>query len=160
MKIWIKRILLSLGVLALIGIFYAAFAPLPFDPVLPKDKWGVVVANHKDLYGNVQDYTNQLRALETAIRDKPENPALRFLAGYHYAYLGFPKEAVDQLNRVLKIEPRDEMAKALRDAMQPKLPQPAAPPGPQLQAPPPAAPNLEGPSAMISPRRATARLAA
>ena len=26
MKIWIKRILLSLGLLALIGIFYAAFA--------------------------------------------------------------------------------------------------------------------------------------
>jgi len=40
MKIWIKRILRSLGVLALLGIFYTAFAPLPYDPVLPKDKWG------------------------------------------------------------------------------------------------------------------------
>ncbi|HET9905505.1 MAG TPA: cytochrome c peroxidase, partial [Anaerolineales bacterium] len=40
MKFWIKRILLLLGVLAVIGIFYAAFAPLPYDPVLPQEKWG------------------------------------------------------------------------------------------------------------------------
>ena len=26
--------------LALIGIIYAAFAPLPFDPLLPQEKWG------------------------------------------------------------------------------------------------------------------------
>jgi tetratricopeptide (TPR) repeat protein len=128
--------------------------------MLPKDKWGVVIANHKELYGSVQDYTTQLRALETAIRDKPNNPALRFLAGYHYAYLGFPKEAVDQMNKVLKIEPRDEMAKALRDEMQPKAPQPAAPPGPQIQEPPPAGPNPEGPSAMILPLTRPSRLAA
>jgi len=40
MKFWIKRILQILGVLALIGILYAAFTPLPFDPELPKEKWG------------------------------------------------------------------------------------------------------------------------
>src|SRR5687767_621326 len=40
MKLWIKRIFQILGVLALIGIIYAAFAPLPFDPLLPQEKWG------------------------------------------------------------------------------------------------------------------------
>jgi cytochrome c peroxidase len=40
MKFWIKRLLQILGVLALIGILYAAFTPLPFDPELPKEKWG------------------------------------------------------------------------------------------------------------------------
>ena len=40
MKFWIKRSLLALGVIALAGILYAAFAPLPYDPVLPKEKWG------------------------------------------------------------------------------------------------------------------------
>src|SRR5207253_6961579 len=118
--------------------------------------------NHKDLYGNVQDYTTQLRALETAIKDKPDNPALRFLAGYHYAYLGFPKESVDQLDKVLKIEPRDEMAKALRDEMRSKLPQPIAPQA-QPSLPPaaqPGPPLPEGPSAWRLPSRTPVRLAA
>ncbi|MCI0552254.1 MAG: hypothetical protein L0287_14985, partial [Anaerolineae bacterium] len=40
MKLWIKRILIILGVIALVGILYVAFAPLPYDPVLPEEKWG------------------------------------------------------------------------------------------------------------------------
>jgi cytochrome c peroxidase len=40
MKIWIKRIIIILGVIALIGLLYAAFAPLPYDPVLPQENWG------------------------------------------------------------------------------------------------------------------------
>lgn len=94
---------------------------------LPKDQWGVVGKNYKELYGNVQDYTDQLRALEKAVKDKPDNPALRFLAGFHYANLGFPLEAVDQLDKVIKLVPQDEMAKQLRDELRGKLSQPTAP---------------------------------
>ena len=112
--------------------------------MLPKAKWGVFVTNAKDLDGNVQDYTDQRRALEKAVKDKPDNPALRFLAGFNYAYLGFPKEAVDQLDKVLKLQPQDEMAKALRGEMQAKLPKPLAPP-------PAAPPTPEGPSALRLP---------
>ena len=79
------------------------------------------------MYGSVQDYTNQLQALEHAVKEKPHSPALRFLAGFHYAYLGFPKEAIDQLDKGLKTEPRDQMAKRLRDEMQAKLPKPIVP---------------------------------
>jgi tetratricopeptide (TPR) repeat protein len=114
--------------------------------MIPKDKWGVVVTNYKDLYGNVQDYTTQLRGLEKAVKDKPDNPALRFLAGFHYAYLGFPKEAVDQLDKAIKLQPQDEMAKALREEMQAKLPKPVAPP-----AAVPPTPELQAPSALRLP---------
>ncbi len=54
MKIWIKRILLGLGVLALIGIFYAAFAPLPYDEVLPKEKWGAGASSVLPAYSGLQ----------------------------------------------------------------------------------------------------------
>jgi len=54
MKIWIKRILLSLSLLALIGIFYAAFAPLPYDPVVPKDKWGAGASSVLPAYSGLQ----------------------------------------------------------------------------------------------------------
>jgi tetratricopeptide (TPR) repeat protein len=100
--------------------------------LLPKDQWGVVVKNYKELYTNIQDYTDQLRALEKAVKAKPEDPALRFLAGFHYAYLGYPKEAIDQLDKGLKVAPRDELAKKLRDEMQAKLAKPAEPPKPKL----------------------------
>jgi tetratricopeptide (TPR) repeat protein len=120
--------------------------------MLPKEQWGVVVSNYKDLYGNVQDYTDQLRALERAVKDKPDNPPLRFLLGYHYAYLGFAKEAVDQLDRGLKLMPQDEGAKQLRDVMRAKLPKPDAPAA--------APPMPEAPSAWNSPRETFSRLRA
>ncbi|MCZ2123233.1 MAG: right-handed parallel beta-helix repeat-containing protein [Anaerolineales bacterium] len=40
MKIWIKRIFISLGALLLVGAIYGAFAPLPHDEILPQEKWG------------------------------------------------------------------------------------------------------------------------
>jgi tetratricopeptide (TPR) repeat protein len=104
---------------------------------LPKEKWGVVVSNYKDLYGNTQDYTTQLRALEKSVGEKPNDPALRFLAGFHYAYLGHPQLAIDQLDKALKSAPQDEIAKLLRDEMRAKLPKPTAPavPVPTLPVP-------------------------
>jgi len=102
--------------------------------VLPKEEWGVVVKNYKELYSNVQDFTDQLRALEKAVKEKPTDPALRFLAGFQYAYLGYPKEAVDQLDKGLKLAPRDEMAKKLREEMAAKLPKPIEPPTPGIKS--------------------------
>ena len=101
--------------------------------ILPKEEWGVVVKNYKELYNNVQDFTDQLRALEKAVKEKPTDPALRFLAGFQYAYLGYPKEAVDQLDKGLKLAPRDEIAKKLREEMAAKLPKPIEPPTPAVK---------------------------
>jgi hypothetical protein len=106
---------------------------------LPKDKWGVVISNYKELYGKPQDYADQLRALESAVREKPDDPGLRFLTGFHYAYLGYPQQSIDQLDKVLKVNPRDEVAKQLRDEMRSKLPSNTTPP-------PPPATVLQGPA--------------
>lgn len=65
--------------------------------MLPKDKWGVVVGNFKELYSDTQDYVDQVKVLEKAIKDDPKNPALRFLVGFHYLYLGYPAEAIREL---------------------------------------------------------------
>jgi len=54
MKIWIKRILQSLGLLALLGILYAAFAPLPYDEVLPQEKWGAGASSVLPAYSGLQ----------------------------------------------------------------------------------------------------------
>jgi tetratricopeptide (TPR) repeat protein len=102
---------------------------------LPKEKWGVVISHYTELYGDTKDYTRQLRALEASLKEKPDDPALRFLAGFHYAYLGFTQQAIDQLDKTLKLAPRDEMARQLRDELRGKLGKssvPLLPPAPEI----------------------------
>lgn len=89
---------------------------------LPAEKWEVVIKNYRELYGKVDDYTAQLRALEKAAKDKADDPGLRFLLGYHYGFLGFPKEAVVQLEKCVSLAPEDDMAQKLLNVFQDKLP--------------------------------------
>ena len=89
---------------------------------LPSEKWDVVVRNYRELYGRVDDYTAQLKALEKAAKDKTDDPGLRFLLGYHYGFLGYPKEAVVQLEKCLSLAPEDDMAQKLLNVFQDKLP--------------------------------------
>ena len=89
---------------------------------LPSEKWDVVVRNYRELYGKVDDYTAQLKALEKAAKDKTDDPGLRFLLGYHYGFLGYPKEAVVQLEKCLSLAPEDDMAQKLLNVFQDKLP--------------------------------------
>ena len=90
--------------------------------LLAQDKWETVVKNYRELYGKVDDYTNQLRSLEKAAREKTDDPALRFLLGYHYGFLGFPKESVQQLEKCISLAPDDEPAQKLLNLMSDKLP--------------------------------------
>ena len=99
---------------------------------LSKDQWGVIIQHYGELYGKRSDYTDQLHSLENAVKAQPANPALRFLAGYHYAYLGFATEAVDQLDAAIKFAPRDEISRQLRQEMQHKIDRPTEPPAPLL----------------------------
>lgn len=111
---------------------------------LPRTDWGIVVTHYKEIYGNSQDYTTQLRALERAIKEKPGDPALRFLAGFHYAYLGFHSQAIDQLEKGIKLAPQDEMAKQLRDETRAKFSKPPPlPPAPSPALTPAA--GIQGP---------------
>jgi tetratricopeptide (TPR) repeat protein len=83
--------------------------------MLPETEWGNVVKNYTQLYGNIEDYTNQIRAAEKARDEHPDDGAVRFLLGYHFGYLNYPKQAVRELDAALKIEPRDVGAEKLRD---------------------------------------------
>jgi hypothetical protein len=89
--------------------------------MLPQDQWGVVVGKYAQLYGATGDYTAALRTLEKARNDNPKDPAVRFLLGYHYAYLGYPKEAVRELDELIKLAPGDTVGKKIRDAAAAKL---------------------------------------
>jgi cytochrome c peroxidase len=53
MKIWIKRIFSALGILLLVGVIYAAFAPLPHDEVLPREKWGAGSSSVEPAYSGL-----------------------------------------------------------------------------------------------------------
>ena len=54
MKPWTKRIALIFGLLALVGILYAAFAPLPFDDLPPPDNWGAGASSVLPAYSGLQ----------------------------------------------------------------------------------------------------------
>lgn len=88
--------------------------------LLKEEDWGVVVGNYRELYAKIGDYTTQLRALEKVRKEKPEEPALRFLLGFHYGYLGFPKEAAQELAKATSLAPQDELSSRLKDVLEGK----------------------------------------
>ena len=101
--------------------------------MLPSESWSVVSGNYRELYSNIQDYTDKLRALEKARDEKPNEPAFHFLLGWHYGYLGYPKQAITELNKVIELAPNDEIAAKVRESMLAKLETPRD----ELRAPPP-----------------------
>ena len=88
--------------------------------MLPEDQWGSVVSNYRELYGNPSDYKAQLKTLEAARKEK-ESPALEFLLGYHYGYLGYPREAVRELDKAISLNPQDQLAAKLKQIMTAKV---------------------------------------
>src|SRR5207244_460682 len=88
--------------------------------LLPREQWGIVVEHFRELYNRGAEYTRQLRVLEAA-RKTDDSPALRFLLGFHYGYLGFPQQSVRELDKAIKLNRQDELAKQLRELMRAKL---------------------------------------
>jgi hypothetical protein len=141
-------ILLGQALLAVGQFDEAAGATAMAMQALPQDKWGAVVENYKQLYGNADDYSNQLRALEKARDARPDSPALHFLLGYQFAFLGYRDQALRELDMAIQLEPKDRIAKALRDRIGGQSnASPAPPPPPAPSAPPtgylPGAPGLQ-----------------
>ena len=85
--------------------------------LLPQEKWGQAVSDYKKLYANPKDYMDQLKSLAKAAADKPNDPALRFLLGFHYGYSGRVADAVRELNKLVQLEPKDQLGRKLRDLM-------------------------------------------
>jgi tetratricopeptide (TPR) repeat protein len=85
------------------------------------------VKNYTQIYSNIQNYTDQLKALERARTAKPDDPAMRFLLGYHFGYLGYPKQAVAELDKALELQPKDLGSQKLRDLFASQSGMPARP---------------------------------
>jgi tetratricopeptide (TPR) repeat protein len=111
---------------------------------MPPEQWGVVVKNYTELYPDIGAYTKQLRELEAKAKQEPNDPALQFLLGYHYNYLGYPKDAQAKLERAIELAPQDVAAKMLLDVAQGKTPTPPEV-NPAEGAPPNAAPGATPP---------------
>ena len=112
---------------------------------LPESKWGVAVQNYTKLYGNTQDYTNQLKLLEAARKQNPNDPALRFLLGFNFGYLGYPKQAVNELGKAVQLEGRDPAARKLHDLFAAQIDAPLVGPVPR---------SAQSPVAPLSPAHA------
>jgi len=62
------------------------------------------------LYSDVDTYTSQLRALEAAIKGSTAVASKRFVLAYHYMVQDYLEQARQQFERVVKLEPKDELA--------------------------------------------------
>ena len=85
--------------------------------LLPQEQWEQAISDYKKLYTNPKDYLDQLKSLAKAVADKPNDPALRFLLGFHYGYSGRVDDAVRELNKLVQLEPKDQLSRKLRDLM-------------------------------------------
>jgi tetratricopeptide (TPR) repeat protein len=79
------------------------------------------------LYADIDEYTKQLRALETARKTNPNSADLRFLLGYHYLSCDYPAEALTELRRALELKPSDSVTASLVATLSPRDGQPAQP---------------------------------
>jgi tetratricopeptide (TPR) repeat protein len=70
--------------------------------------WSTLVG----LYPDVDTYTNQLRALEAAVRSNPGSTPPRFLLAYHYLCMGDDNAAGTEFAVIAKAEPRDQLSQS------------------------------------------------
>jgi tetratricopeptide (TPR) repeat protein len=71
------------------------------------------------LYGNIDDYTKQLRALETHCKANQNDAAAAFVLAYHYLVTSNKDAAVSVLKRVVQLQPKDSTAKRMLDSLAP-----------------------------------------
>jgi tetratricopeptide (TPR) repeat protein len=86
---------------------------------LPEDRWSIVISNRGELYDDPRVYNFQVHQLAEAVEEHPRDPALRFLLGYHYTYVGYPHAALEQLEHAVRLDQRDDLTAELRDTLRP-----------------------------------------
>jgi len=74
------------------------------------------------LYGNVDEYTAQLRQLEAYCTAHPDDAAAYFVLGYHYLVTGAKEQAADVFRVVTTKQPKDLVARQLLDTLVPPEP--------------------------------------
>ncbi|MCW1922115.1 tetratricopeptide repeat protein [Luteolibacter arcticus] len=97
------------------------------------------------LYGAESSYLTQLAKLENYVASTPDQPAPRFLLGYHYLVGGELDRAAREFDEVARLRPDDSISRQLRDLARSSVQSQSDEP-----VPPPAAadgePAVEGPS--------------
>jgi tetratricopeptide (TPR) repeat protein len=91
------------------------------NPVLatgPGWDWATMVG----FYRSSDTYAQQLRKLEDYVSGNPESAGAGFLLGYHYMVSGFLEEAYQVFDRVVELEPGDQVARQLRDLARDSIP--------------------------------------
>lgn len=103
--------------------------------------WDWTTLSH--LYANIQDYHDQLSALERFVQAHDSNGSAHFLLAYHYLTEGHPDPAVDQLKKVMALVPEDKVAADLVKMLSPPPSQTDSATGesPLVTAPPPSSPE-------------------
>lgn len=71
------------------------------------------------LYGNVDEYTSQLRKLEQYAEMNPNDASSHFVLAYHYLVTGSKDEAINALRVVTANQPKDVTAKKMLDSLAP-----------------------------------------
>jgi tetratricopeptide (TPR) repeat protein len=71
------------------------------------------------LYGDISLYTQQLRALEAHLGKNPNDAAAAFVLAYHYLVAGHNDAALDQLQTVVRLQPKDVTAQRILRSLKP-----------------------------------------
>lgn len=77
--------------------------------VAPGWNWSTL----SSMYPSVGIYTDQLRDLENAARNHPDEPDTHFLLGYHYLTMGHADAARKQLEIASRLSPDDQVSRQL-----------------------------------------------
>lgn len=73
------------------------------------------------MYADPSNYTTQLRALEDYVGKNPKSADGHFLAAYHYITIGQNGPAINELKRVVALQPKDSVAAYLLQSMSPPI---------------------------------------
>ena len=99
------------------------------------------------LYPSIDTYTEQLRALETYVKQNPKAPDGHFVLAYHYLTAGHTDAAANQLKHVVELVPADQVSKQLLALVSPpstEASQPKTPPAPGAKEAAPAPTTVVG----------------
>jgi tetratricopeptide (TPR) repeat protein len=106
------------------GVLYSVLA------VGPGWDWATLIG----LYPSIDVYTTQIRALESAVQQRPDAPGPRFVLAYHYLTAGHTDAAVSELKEVTRLQPSDQLSAALVAQLSGAKPGAEAAPGAQPAA--------------------------
>jgi tetratricopeptide (TPR) repeat protein len=118
-----------------IGDFKAAFDDA-MTVLAQEDVWSW--STLRSLYHSADEYTALYRKLEDRVIADPNALQLRVLLAYHNLMLGHRDAARRHFEKVLALDPSNEVARRLASAEQPPLPRDSAqlPPAPPTSNPP------------------------